>query len=1149
MKAQQRAKHAEGQVRVLQGAALKLGKQVAKAWREREVDQKACERATTAADQRAQKVREEADKRAAAAELRAQKTQEEARVLLTTVRELQALKLKLQGQVARAWREAEVNHSKGERIIAALEQTVHRAEAEAETHAHEMEHLRMLKNRQAARARFLERASAGKAATSAMRLTKMQHAHGEVGELRAEVEALKEELLEIDEAPNDVDERGRRDERGRFGALDWQLRELILSELARRTPPVAIAANITDVLRMFASKEVVPLPCVREMIKMRNELTVIGECLAAFRVALAKRIISFGFDESTKFGLGLLSSNTQIEPHDAPGTSVDVVLRGASLTAGGTSEEVAKSVDQKIFSHSRRLLAGWNEAHETLHGKGSWRLDGGPDPSQIGIHRLAEETVVMGDTCNGERKAKRLVSEAAEAAKRLAIGDEAWEAMSEEERTTSCKAYIGDCHDHLRNIIIKAMATGATEMLKDSLEDDLAEFTSYDRMSVDGMDLINAAFKELHPGGQYAKGKGREAKAWREQMHASAMWVPVYNASGNRQDAAFDGSMSLYMNWKLNLDFLHGLVNVPRADNKLELFLWRIHRCNQMHALVRVNTLWKLVIMDAMRWLSGKAHELDKWSLVSADRVLELAEAAFVAIAADGRKLLDANLNPFAEIAALQPVFAAWQAKRAQQEQMAPDGTRHRVYERTLAEARNATSPGAVQATKQTITLAERMATDALIAMHDTRRAIAEKLTSQDGACAPAKRQRMHEATIGAHVNNSRCESIFGSYDYVGHIFRKAAASVLGGLAQQMRNCDFERAPIVALRNGGKRKAMAADAPPAALPVDGFYHRLPSARLRESLILFGRQEAVRARKAEREDIRAHDEAKLVKREERVIELLNRAVSDYAYSKELFVTWQGENAARNDAAVGAYLAEHSSSEAQQLEYLRKQIEMRVLGLGWLQYATRWSSNKDSKVGTVAHLRELLKEILTEEVSQRRLKELPTEAALPQQIRRNLGQLGEVDEDAVDTEKKALFSTEELKRKAEVEMQRRVESGISDTVENLNGVTPPPFDQKLVGKQVEVCWKYNDKSTGEPLLIWATGRIARVADGLTDTRSPRARSVLPAGMVLWAWDADPEFEEVAGEKWLALLPQKWNPSRKLHYGWRFDPREFGAARVTG
>ena len=31
------------------------------------------------------------------------------------------------------------------------------------------------------------------------------------------------------------------------------------------------------------------------------------------------------------------------------------------------------------------------------------------------------------------------------------------------------------------------------------------------------------------------------------------------------------------------------------------------------------------------------------------------------------------------------------------------------------------------------------------------------------------------------------------------------------------------------------------------------------------------------------------------------------------------------------------------EAQQLEFLRiKQIEMRVIGLGWEQYATRWSS---------------------------------------------------------------------------------------------------------------------------------------------------------------------------------------------------------------
>ena len=62
------------------------------------------------------------------------------------------------------------------------------------------------------------------------------------------------------------------------------------------------------------------------------------------------------------------------------------------------------------------------------------------------------------------------------------------------------------------------------------------------------------------------------------------------------------------------------------------------------------------------------------------------------------------------------------------------------------------------------------------------------------------------------------------------------------------------------------------------------------------------------------------------------------------------------------------------------------------------------------------------------------------------------------------------------------------------------------------------------------------------------SPRAcfwvlgKALLPAGMVLWAWDADPEFGEVAGERWLALLPKKWK--KQQVYGWRYDPREFVA-----
>ena len=85
-------------------------------------------------------------------------------------------------------------------------------------------------------------------------------------------------------------------------------------------------------------------------------------------------------------------------------------------------------------------------------------------------------------------------------------------------------------------------------------------------------------------------------------------------------------------------------------------------------------------------------------------------------------------------------------------------------------------------------------------------------------------------------------------------------------------------------------------------------------------------------------------------------------------------------------------------------IRKQIDMRVLGCGWNQFATRWSSNKDFKIGTVAHLRQLLGEILEYEMTARRMNELPEEAALPQQVRRDLGTLGTVDEDAAEVEKR-------------------------------------------------------------------------------------------------------------------------------------------------
>ena len=253
-------------------------------------------------------------------------------------------------------------------------------------------------------------------------------------------------------------------------------------------------------------------------------------------------------------------------------------------------------------------------------------------------------------------------------------------------------------------------------------------------------------------------------------------------------------------------------------------------------------------------------------------------------------------------------------------------------------------------------------------------------------------------------------------------------------------------------------------------------------------------------------------------------------------------------AKDAGAIDAAL--RGKSEAAALEYLRFQIDMCVIGLGWEQFKTKWSAKTDPTIGTVVHLCALLvDDILPHERAQRRLQLLPKDAAPPQFTAKEVGQLGAANADALAIRSRAIFSAEELKAKAEAAVKRREEAGISDRTERLQPQKAPPFDQQLVGKRVEVLWKYFNQDTKEPVMIWATGRITRVADGLTDTHSSRAKKLLPAGAVLWAWDADPEFGEAAGERWLTLLPKKWNPMTHAQiYSWRYDPRELSTSAAA-
>jgi hypothetical protein len=266
----------------------------------------------------------------------------------------------------------------------------------------------------------------------------------------------------------------------------------------------------------------------------------------------------------------------------------------------------------------------------------------------------------------------------------------------------------------------------------------------------------------------------------------------------------------------------------------------------------------------------------------------------------------------------------------------------------------------------------------------------------------------------------------------------------------------------------------------------------------------------------RQEKQQHDNEKVSKCEQAVMRQLNAVVEKYAEAIDLFDAW------KDAAAITKGLDGKSITE--QIWLLRLQIKMRTVGCGWLQFETKWGFLSDERQQTMEQFKAMLKDVMVHERTLTRLKKLPTETAPPQLSRRALKRLGTLDADAARVEARSLFNVDLLLAKAEAARARRVTAGISDSVEVQQQEHAPPFDIKLVGKWLEVCWPY--KVNGKTAKIWSSGRVVHVADGLTDKTSERAKKILPAGAVLWAWNAEPAFNEQAGEEWLFLVPGKWN-----------------------
>lgn len=834
-----------------------------------------------------------------------------------------------------------------------------------------------------------------------------------------------------------------------------------------------------------------------------------------------------------------------------------MILKAAYLaTSGGESEAIVSEIESKCFERLRSLLRMWKEYHDKLFPD---REYSGPSAELCSLFRLAGGGALQSDTCNAARKAKRLLRELAQSQAeewwRGELGDAAWEALSDEARNEKLRMHLLDCHQHIRNIFLGHMSRKLSEHMKQELAHQLQAFASWERMSTDFDQLLRGCYKDFHHGCNYYKGHGADFTSWMLEHYPDSFYMLLERAEGGRQDLDFDASVPIYMDRQYYVEYLQA--RVYSRDHILDDFLFKSLTTEQFIASSRANAVIDLRVSRHLRWLSGKSAELTNWSPLKNNWALELVEAVFEKAKDDGSVLLDPELDIFQPITNEQPLFRAYLKHMFEHDAvLSPNGkTRHLHYKLALAELLTPQDATNARTTAKTIEYLEVQAAAGLEKMHDAKLAIADKLTSQGGTSTLEKQPTMHTDTMGCHADNNLSEATIGAWKYERRRIPGISMRRASGLAHERVAKSMAREVKVLhrkRRQPSSRGVQKQRSTSTTSTMFGFFHRLPVSE-QVALIEMARCERKAQRRLDQEDGAELDAHRRLCRKTNSQLELESLIKQFALALSFFDRYTQ----RGVTSVGDLNRELRSlkSDQEKLDWLREQIEMRVIGFGWVEYKTQWSSGRDEGVGSVSDLIGQLKEILEAQAD----RDVPEAAVAPIMQRKTFKELGTPTVQAEQLAHQRLsLSEEELLAAAERERERQEACGELDTVGDRQPSKAPPLDESLIGRKVEIHWRYwrptteaeQSKAKGKrkapqkkQVFIWCEGTIEEVSDG-TIRQSKRHEDALPAGAVRIRWPADADHAEKETLVWSILNPEDW--CKPVHLGWRWAPSEL--ARVA-
>lgn len=511
----------------------------------------------------------------------------------------------------------------------------------------------------------------------------------------------------------------------------------------------------------------------------------------------------------------------------------------------------------------------------------------------------------------------------------------------------------------------------------------------------------------------------------------------------------YDAAIPIYVNRPYLVEYLHSRVFSPDHKNILEDFLYQTLMTNEYIAMSRANAIIDIRISRPHRWLAGKTSELSDWSPIRMNWVLDIIDVAFQKIRDDGSALLDESWDVYSEVTQTQPLFREYLHFTYNYDVvLSPNGRiRHLHYKLALAELLDPADATNQRTRSKTIEYIEVQAAAALEKMYDKRIAIADKLTSQDGAKSFAKQAQAHADLSGCNATNDpTAEAVFGAWKMERRRNPGISVRRSSGLAQARISKALACADAVVHRRSRVPLAARVARRKQAHGMFGFFHKLPHTE-QVALVEMCRAERKSQRALDRDDCaELHTLRSLTRKTNSQLEL-EALIKNFALAMSFFDRYK-QRGVRSVSEISTHLQRLPSTQLQ-LDWLREQLEMRTIGLGWIEFRSKWSSSSDECIGSISDLTTQLIDILEEEAD----RQIPDAAPAPIMQRKTFKQLGERTLQAEELADQRLSLTAEQLLAAAIRERRRLEeAGILDTVLDRQPEKPPPLDENL---RIESC----------------------------------------------------------------------------------------------